>query len=226
MLLLGFFGSRHTEHLGQQFLSGIVRVGVRLFVLYLVIGLGISLQGQFLTVLTAAAQQGPPDIGTYFGVLAGSAVFALMAWRIPDLALSMLSGSAAIGLGSSAGTALLGASIARAVTAGIVRAQHVTSATQRTNESMGKLDASAKAGTGERKSTVPGVDLPTSQPHQGGLNTVTPPASSRAGGSGERKSAVPGVELPIIQPHQGGLNAVTPPASSRAGGKPWPGEPS
>ncbi len=171
-LMLGFLGSRFTEHLGQQFLTSIVRVGVRLFVLYLVIGLGVSLQGQFLTVLTASAQQGPPDIGTYFCVLAGSAVFALMAWRIPDLALSMLSGSAAMGLGSSAGTAFMGASIARAVTAGIVRAHQTTTA----QPGSAALREAAKVGTAAAgfKPYGSGLDFPNAKPHRGGLNTISP----------------------------------------------------
>ncbi len=196
-LMLGFLGSRHTEHIGQQFLTSIVRVGVRLFVLYLVIGLGVSLQGQFLAVLTASAQvQGVPDIKVYFGVLAGSLVFALMAWRIPDLALSMLSGSAAIGLGSSAGTALMGASIARAVTAGIVRA-HQTTTAQPGSAAMREATKVGTAAAGS-KPYGSGFDFPNAKPHTGGLNTISPdPPPPLPWAEGKSKPAV-GLNTPRL----------------------------
>lgn len=233
VLLLGFLGSRHTEHLGMQFLTGIVRVGVRLFVLYLVIGLGVSLQGQLLAELTASAQlQGLPDIRVYFGVLAGSAVFALMVWRIPDLALSMLSGSAAMGLGSSAGTALMGASIARAVSVGVVQGMRSDRTASKPSEGSAAMREAAKYGQGERHSYGSGaagtearrrdLGLPDVQPYKGGLNTVTPQTPSGAGGTATRKSDF---DFPNVQPHQGGLNTISPnpppaPAPAPAGQRP------
>ncbi len=87
VLLLGFAGSRWTVSFAEGYLLYAVRVGVKLFVIYLLIGVGMGLPQQWLLTLDTV---NPADPRYFFEVMGGALIFAMILWRVPQFASSML----------------------------------------------------------------------------------------------------------------------------------------
>ena len=87
VLLLGFAGSRWTATFAEGYLTYAVRVGVKLFVIYLLIGIGMALPEAWLATLETVE---PGDVRYFFEVMGGSLIFAMIIWRVPQFAASML----------------------------------------------------------------------------------------------------------------------------------------
>lgn len=108
VILLGFGGSRWTTDFATKYLQYAVGTGLKLMILYLIVGTGqtlfdsMMLDPDYLTETTLAA-------------LGGALVYAYLAIQIPQIASSMMSGSPSMTAGSLAGTAItMGAAIAGA----------------------------------------------------------------------------------------------------------------
>ncbi len=86
ILLLGFAGSRWTVSFAEGYLVYAVRVGVRLFVLYLLIGIGMSLPETWLADDFTLW----PNPRKFFEVMGASLIFTMIVWRVPQFAASML----------------------------------------------------------------------------------------------------------------------------------------
>ena len=87
VLLLGFGGSRWTATFAEGYLLYAMRVGVKLFVLYLLIGIGMTLPTVWLDMLRADLSVTPRLL---YEVMGSSLVFAMVAFRVPKLASGML----------------------------------------------------------------------------------------------------------------------------------------
>lgn len=99
VLFLGFGGSRWTTDFTQKYLSYAVGTGVKLFMLYLIIGLGMTEAENWKTLLATAKYV------EMLSVLGGSLVLCFLAFQIPNMAASMLSGAPSLTAGAAAGTA-------------------------------------------------------------------------------------------------------------------------
>ena len=97
VLLLGFAGSRWTIPFAERYLSYAVAVGIKLFVLYLIIGVGTALASSWGATL-AAAGTSPSDL---FAILGASLVYMIVAWQIPSFASSLIAGSVNLTLGTA-----------------------------------------------------------------------------------------------------------------------------
>ena len=86
ILLLGFAGSRWTASFAEGYLTYAVRVGVKLFVLYLLIGIGMALPETWLDEEFSLL----PNPRQFFEVMGGALIFAMIVWRVPNFAASML----------------------------------------------------------------------------------------------------------------------------------------
>jgi len=106
VLLLGFAGSSWTLPFAERYLSLAVATGVKLFFLYLIIGLGTALAASWQPMITAAGGSAPE----FFQVLAGALVYAFVAWNVPAYTSSLLGGSVATHLDTALRTAVAGAS--------------------------------------------------------------------------------------------------------------------
>ncbi|MDE1891700.1 MAG: P-type conjugative transfer protein TrbL [Betaproteobacteria bacterium] len=116
MIMLGFLGSRWTISFGERYLGYAVSVGIKLFVLYLIVGLGPLLAqniNQDIQQAMIAAGTGSPPPASFFTAAAISLVFGALCFMIPSLAATMMSGSPSLSLSNvgnsavfSAGTAL------------------------------------------------------------------------------------------------------------------------
>jgi len=101
VLLLGFAGSSWTMPFSERYLSYAVAVGIKLFVLYLIVGVGTALAASWSALL--------PNTGTslpdLFAVVGASLVYMIVAWQIPSFASALVAGSVNLTLGTAAYTA-------------------------------------------------------------------------------------------------------------------------
>ena len=99
MLLLGFGGSRWTRDYSAKIMTYAVSVGVKLMIIQLLIGIGLSFLNDFVTAYTSFSVENVSPIIVALIVLCG------LVKAIPNLAQSIISG-ASIGHGGGFGTAM------------------------------------------------------------------------------------------------------------------------
>ncbi len=90
ILLLGFSANRFTAQYTSKYLSYAVSVGVKLFVLYLIIGVGSILATHWGELVI---QGGAKNMSPFMEVMGGALVFLYVAKNIPNKAESLLSGT-------------------------------------------------------------------------------------------------------------------------------------
>ena len=79
ILFIGFSGSRWTKFFTERYLSYVASVGVKLFVLYLIMGVGVSIAARWVPVIERGGFSPIP----FFYVMGGSLVFLFLTWHIP-----------------------------------------------------------------------------------------------------------------------------------------------
>src|SRR5438093_7266842 len=121
ILFLGFAGSRWTNFFTERYLSYLASVGVKLFVLYLVMGVGMGIAARWMPILERGGFSPIP----FFYVMGGSLVFVFLTWHIPSVAGSMMAGAVSLSLGDAVYPAVLGS---RVVGTGLVTASAVGAA--------------------------------------------------------------------------------------------------
>lgn len=108
VILLGFGGSRWTTDFATKYLQYAVGTGIKLMLLYLVVGVGQTLTAQ----LTIDSSQ---LIQSCLQVMGAALVYGYLAIQIPSMASAMMSGSPSMTAGALASSALtLGAAAAGA----------------------------------------------------------------------------------------------------------------
>ncbi|MCA8270394.1 P-type conjugative transfer protein TrbL [Burkholderia vietnamiensis] len=153
VLFLGFAGSRWTTTFAEKYISYTVSVGVKLFITYLIIGVGQNLAGQWSTLIVDGMKA-----KDYLPIVGSSIVYMFLCWQIPSLASSMLSGAVSMTLGGAAATAasvgaagagavgMAAASVAGAVAAGKGVAGTVGGAAKLAGAASGAASASGASG--------------------------------------------------------------------------------
>ncbi len=132
ILLLGFGGLSFTRDIPKNYLSYVISAGTQLFMLSVIIGLGMQLAGSWPATLTTGGD-GQNIMHQALYVLVSAATFASLAWSIPKVAASMVSGSISMGAadvmapaaaagGAGAGGGAGGTGGARAVVGGVGKA--------------------------------------------------------------------------------------------------------
>jgi len=101
IFFLGFSGSRWTLPFSEKYVAYAVSVGIKLFMLYLIVGLGETLATEWAALFTPGVVA-PPDV--YIGVAGSALIFMLLGWHIPSLAASLMNGSPVMTLGAAAST--------------------------------------------------------------------------------------------------------------------------
>lgn len=153
-----------------------VSVGIKLFMLYLIVGLGQALASQWAALFTPGVIAAP-DV--YIGVAGSALIFMLLGWHIPGLAASLMNGSPIMTLGTAAST--LGTSVAGGValtTGGLAAAGALvsTAVNARKLEEFGQAASTDGVGviTGERvaERVTPSVLRPTAQQQAGPTSTT------------------------------------------------------
>ncbi len=119
VFMLGFTGSRWTLVFGEKYVGYAVSVGIKLFMLELIVGLGYSLGQQWAALFANGIA--PPE--TYIEVVGAALVFGFLAWQIPSLAASLMNGAPRMTLGSfvnTAGAVAVGSVIAGSGVGGMI----------------------------------------------------------------------------------------------------------
>lgn len=93
VLFLGFGGMRATAQFAENYLAFLFYIGARLFVLYLLLGIGITIiQGQVASMPPAMT---PSQMGE---LLAMSVIFAAITLRVPTSIAGRVAGSGSFGI--------------------------------------------------------------------------------------------------------------------------------
>jgi type IV secretion system protein TrbL len=94
ILFVGFSGARWTKFFTERYLSYLASVGVKLLVLYLIMGVGMSIAARWVPVLERGGFSPIP----FFYVMGGSLVFLFLTWHIPSVASAMMVGAVHLSL--------------------------------------------------------------------------------------------------------------------------------
>lgn len=96
ILFLGFGGMRATAQFAENYLGFLFYIGARLFTLYLLLGIGVTIMQNQIATMTPART--PPEMGE---LLAASVIFAVITLRIPSSLASRVTGSGSFGIAAA-----------------------------------------------------------------------------------------------------------------------------
>lgn len=180
VLLLGFSGSRWTIKFAEGFVGWIAGVAIKLFFLYLLVGVGMTITAGWNSALTSWTTGDPSLPLTIAG---GALIFMLLAWTIPNTAASIVGGAVSLNLSHAFEGAMAGYSLGRILTRQNAAGVESGSAPQG-SQSLGasleagdKAAANSHAGTASSRSTV---QMPASR--QGAASSS--PSGNQAAGVG------------------------------------------
>ena len=197
MLMLGFLGSRWTLPFGEKYFGYAVSVGIKLFVLDLLVGAGGSLANAIVHHLQTLGH--PPGFTDYFAAGAASMGYGVLGFMAPGLAGSMMNGSPALSMGNAAAAAsgIAGSGVSAAAKGGAALLGGTQAAKGLYDKTMGALKAGEKAAGGiggfPTGSMVGGISGATSGGSGGGFAggiTGSGPSAPR-GMSGGASAAPP-----------------------------------
>src|SRR5882762_7845612 len=195
VIFLGFGGSRWTATYVERYIAYAVSVGMKLLVLYLLIGAGMTLsQGWIQVAQNAATSTDPARTG--FDLAAAAVMFLCVCWMSPKISSAMLGGVASMSGGDLAGVGM-GVGLA-AVGAGVVATQYAT----RGSDSLSKVREAVAAGSrraGGGGSN--GANGAPPRPGGGGGNGSSPSSPSGGGSSAATQNGMPGGANQPAPPH-------------------------
>jgi type IV secretion system protein TrbL len=148
ILFLGFGASRFTSDFTKKYITYGMSVGVKLFVITLIVGVGQQFTGTWAQMLNSS----PGDIiHTSMIVAGGALLYAMVAWQIPSFAQSLMSGAASLSAGtamaSAAGVAGAATGVAMAGAAAVTEGvTSIAGAAQATNAGIGLARAAGTSG--------------------------------------------------------------------------------
>jgi type IV secretion system protein TrbL len=175
ILLIGFSGSRWTKFFTERYLSYVASLGVKLFVLYLIMGVGVSIAARWAPVIERGGFSPIP----FFYVMGGSLVFLFLTWHIPSVAGSMMAGAVSLSLAD----ALVPGAVATRASGAVVHSGAV----------LGGLALTAGRRGVDRLRTATMLHTTTSFRNGGGGSTGTggssPATPMGPGGTGRQSSA-------------------------------------
>ena len=199
VIFLGFGGSRWTQDFVQKYLGYAISVGVKLMTIYLLIGASNTLFTGWADLLSSSTS-GLQFIINAWVVMGGAAFFAFLAWMIPSLASSMLSGAPSLTGGAAAG--VIGGMVAGGLGAAATAAKGV-----------GKVaEAAGAAFKGMGGGGSPGL---AGSSAAGGLSTLAGAAGASSGSSGGSGQVAP--------PSSSGSSSAAPQAAGNGGAGPAAG---
>jgi type IV secretion system protein TrbL len=140
VIFLGFGGSRWTAAYVERYIAYAVSVGMKILVLYLLVGAGMTVSQGWIQVAQNAATS-PDPARTGFDLAAAAVMFLCVCWMSPKISSAMLGGVASMSGGDLAGVGM-GVGLA-AAGAGVVATQFAT----RGSDAMSKVKEAASAGS-------------------------------------------------------------------------------
>lgn len=95
IIFLGFGGSRWTAPYIERYIGLGVATGVKIMLLYLLIGTGMDLSVDWMTDAQNIASNASPAMSA-LEIMGGSIIFMMLCWQIPKLFAAVLGGSPAL----------------------------------------------------------------------------------------------------------------------------------
>ena len=99
VLFLGFAAFRGTAAFAENLIGYTFGVGVKIFLLYLIVGLGSEIARSWIPLIQSSTFFGPAS--PLFEIVGGAIIFALLAIRVPAVVAHRLSGSASFGIAAA-----------------------------------------------------------------------------------------------------------------------------
>ena len=207
VIFLGFGGSRWTAAYVERYIAYAVSVGMKILVLYLLIGAGMTLsEGWKLVAQSAATSLDPARTG--FDLAAAAVMFLCVCWMSPKISSAMLGGVASMSGGDLTGVGM-GVGLA-AAGVGVVATQYAT----RGSDALSKVREAVAAGSRGSGGGSNGASGATSRPGGGGGSGSGPNFPSAGGSSSAGQNGMPdGTNQP---------SPPRPPAAQTAGQQPGP----
>src|SRR6266853_291092 len=174
VVFLGFGGSRWTAAYVERYIAYAVSVGMKILVLYLLVGAGMTVSQGWIQVAQNAATS-PDPARTGFDLAAAAVMFLCVCWMSPKISSAMLGGVASMSGGDLAGVGM-GVGLA-AVGASVVATQYAT----RGSDSLSKVKEAASAGS--RGPGGGGSGAGSAPPRPGGGGNGSSPSSQSGRGS-------------------------------------------
>ncbi len=192
-LLLGFNGSKWTQPFAEKYFGYAFSIGIKLFVLYLITGLGQSLADGWITILNGyATNPGSYSLQAPIAIGVSSLVYGAMGVMVPGIASSMLNGSPSMSLGNTMGAAAgVAGGIAGAGVAAVAGYAGAVGAAQSGLDKLAGLVGAGSAGSGAVAGGVSGADKLASLGAMTGAGGGTPAGGSVSGGSASKPSTGP-----------------------------------
>ena len=194
-IFLGFGGSRWTAPYVERYISLAVSTGVKVMVLYLLMGAGMSLTDGWVAAATAVPS-GPEPAVDALDIAASSVLLLMICWNAPKFTAGILGGTPAFTGGDAVGTAgalAQGALLAGTAVAGgaaLGAKAFAASGAMSTGQAAGMGAGGAAAGGGAAGGSAPkpssgsGGGSPSAGT-SGGQVTPPPTASNGTNGGGE-----------------------------------------
>ena len=209
VIFLGFGGSRWTAAYVERYIAYAVSVGMKILVLYLLVGAGMTVSQGWIAVAQNAATS-PDPARTGFDLAAAAVMFLCVCWMSPKISSAMLGGVASMSGGDLTGVGM-GVGLA-AVGAGVVATQYAT----RGSDALSKVREAVAAGSrGSGGGGSNGANGAPPRPGGSGGNGSGPSFPSGGGSSSATQNGMPGGANQPAPP-------LRPPAAQRTGQQPGP----
>lgn len=191
VIFLGFGGSRWTAPYVERYIGLGVSNGVKIMLLYLLIGVGMNISLGWIPDAQAVANSATPAMDA-FEVMGAALIFLTLCWQVPKLFSAVLGGSPALTGGDllSTGTGVVAgtAAVATVAAGGAALAARGAAA-------LGGVSSAAGAGAGgsSASSSVMSVGSASRMGGSGGSGggTVPPPSSPPSGPSSNGRPRQP-----------------------------------
>ncbi len=99
VLFLGFAAFRGTAGFAESLVAYTFGVGVKVFLLYLIVGLGTEIARSWIPLIQSSTFFGPAS--PLLQVVGGAVIFAVIAIRVPNVVASRLAGQSSFGLANT-----------------------------------------------------------------------------------------------------------------------------
>lgn len=96
VLFLGFAAFRGTAAFAENLIAYTFGIGIKIFLLYLIVGLGSQIARGWIPLIQSSAFFGPAS--PLLQVVGGSIIFAVLAIRVPNAVAARLSGNSSFGI--------------------------------------------------------------------------------------------------------------------------------
>jgi P-type conjugative transfer protein TrbL len=96
VLFLGFAAFRGTAGFAENLISYTFGIGIKIFLLYLIVGLGSQIARSWIPLIQSSSFFGPAS--PLLQVVGGSMIFAVLAIRVPNSVAARLSGTSTFGI--------------------------------------------------------------------------------------------------------------------------------